>query len=249
MYWSRLSIAAALALTFSPALADPQTLTVTGRVNYIAALQNGQAAAVPTSSIALGDAFTLTATYDFSLAELTALYDADPTVNIYYLPGVQVSATIGSYTTTFVPKYDFNGSLQLWNDRVVVDKVDAQSFEFFNYDIANRPYDMGQGLVSELINGNFFDFTATARNSDLISEWAPLSAFSSRSLGYGLLNADTNLFVSVQAEVLTASVSGVPEPSAWAMLIIGFGMVGAAMRRRGDRERDLVGPAGLEPAT
>ncbi len=35
--------------------------------------------------------------------------------------------------------------------------------------------------------------------------------------------------------VTAVSVAGVPEPASWAMLIIGFGMVGATLRRRGGR--------------
>jgi hypothetical protein len=35
-------------------------------------------------------------------------------------------------------------------------------------------------------------------------------------------------------ELVTFSAGRVPEPASWAMLIAGFGLVGAAMRRRGE---------------
>jgi len=44
----------------------------------------------------------------------------------------------------------------------------------------------------------------------------------------------TNFFFPDQNStlVISAVAAGVPEPSAWALLILGFGVVGAAMRRR-----------------
>lgn len=38
----------------------------------------------------------------------------------------------------------------------------------------------------------------------------------------------------------TALFVGVPEPGAWALIIAGFGLVGAAARRRGERHRRII---------
>jgi PEP-CTERM motif len=38
-----------------------------------------------------------------------------------------------------------------------------------------------------------------------------------------------------QVYLTAATLGGVPEPTTWAMLIVGFGIIGAAMRRRGRR--------------
>lgn len=43
---------------------------------------------------------------------------------------------------------------------------------------------------------------------------------------------DLNTFEAISTTFTTAPAPGVPEPASWAMLIAGFGLVGAAMRRR-----------------
>ena len=214
---------AALALSPCAANAAKQTLTVTGRVNDVRALQDGTPADAPVGKISVGDAFVLTASFDFSMAQLTSLYDADPAINIYNLP----------YTTTFFLS-DSNSSIHLWNDYVVVDPVDSQSFYFFNYNLKPKngfAFPVGKGSTSESFTFNLFDSSATARSSDLISEIAPLSSFGSKMLSYGLLNADTKYFAYVQADVLSASLSSVPEPATWGLMIFGFGAIGGMMRR------------------
>ncbi len=47
-----------------------------------------------------------------------------------------------------------------------------------------------------------------------------------------VLVADNNFTAGLPSQFLTFEVAGVPEPATWAMLIIGFGLVGSAMRRR-----------------
>ena len=53
---------------------------------------------------------------------------------------------------------------------------------------------------------------------------------------YGLTNRrdtpDTDPFYLRQSEFLRQVRNGVPEPTSWALMIAGFGLVGAAMRRR-----------------
>ena len=39
-------------------------------------------------------------------------------------------------------------------------------------------------------------------------------------------------FVGIDPEVGTVSINAVPEPASWAMMMLGFGLVGAALRRR-----------------
>jgi hypothetical protein len=221
---------------FTDAFAAKYVLSVSGKVDQISALQNSVAVPTPSGTVSIGDDYTIEARFDTGTAELTALYDADPTINIYYLPGTQVTARIGSYTTSFSPGFSMNASIQLWNGYVVVNPTDAQSFQFFNYNLsalAPRPFVMGTGLTSENLTFNAFDFTATARNSDLISELVPLSAFANQSFNYGILNSDTNLFVYVGARITSATLAAaaVPEPATWLFITIGFGLIGGAVRK------------------
>lgn len=219
----------------SPAMASKTNLSVSGSVSYLAALQDGSPIALPNGTINLGDQFTLSATFDTSKSELTALFDADPSVNIYYLPDAEIISKIGDYTTSFKPLFNFNAALQVWNDRVVVGPTDSQSFEFFNYDVASRhavPFELGGGLVSEMFSINAFDFSASARSNDLISQLVDFEKFGSKSIIYSLYNASNKMFVMASITPVQIRFTSAPEPSAWLMMIAGFGICGAALRRR-----------------
>lgn len=93
---------------------------------------------------------------------------------------------------------------------------------------------------------NYFILSAQSYNGGLISGPDPLNALETYNAGphYGtgyfqwndetpggqpLNNATGSLSVE-QVSVLTAP--GVPEPASWALLIAGFGLTGAALRRR-----------------
>ena len=181
-----LFIAAMSVATLSTeASAAKYLLSVTGKVDGIVALQNSVSVPTPSGIVSIGNDYTLEALFDTGTAELTELYNLDPTINIYNLPGAQISARIGVYAINFSPSFSFNSTAQLWNNYVVVNPTDAQSFSFFNFNLsplAPRPFVMGSGLTSESLTFSAFDNSATARNSDLISELVPLSAFASQSI-------------------------------------------------------------------
>lgn len=228
----------AFLLNATPVSAAKTTLSVVGNVSYLTALQDGSPTAMPTGSIRLGDKFTLSATFDVANSELSSYFDTDPTVNIYYLPDAKIFSKIGTYSTFFEPRFNFNASLQIWNDRVVAGATDAQSFNFFNYDIASRhpvPFDLGAGLVSEDINLYAFDFSASARTNDLIEQLVDLDRFGSKSISYSLYNATNKMFVMASITPIEIRLSSAPEPTAWLMMLTGFAVCGAALRRRSNR--------------
>lgn len=249
MYWVRAyGVAALAALSFAaaPARAGQSKLTVTGAILRIAALKDSQPTATPQGVFGIGEAFSLTATFDLDGAQLTSTFDADPTVNIYYLPGTKVTLTIGGYSRTYAPS-GIGSSLQLWDNRVVVNPVDAQSFSFFDYPVQPAsavPFDLGPGAQSISADFLAFDNSATARTNDLVSQIAPLSAFATQIFQFGQLNQSTGLFVLAEGRVASATlndVAAVPEPSTWVLMILGFAGVGGVARRRRDRAVAFTG--------
>jgi hypothetical protein len=234
---SRLAQIVALAwLATASVVSATAILSATGTVTSIGATQGGNDIAPPPGVINIGDTFTLWAMFDLSQAELTSLFDDDPTMNIYGLPGTIVRYSIGAYAPVFPPLYNFNASTQLWNDQDFGGPpIDSQSFSFLEYDVApvsTLPFDLGDGEQSVFLDLYAFDPTATARSNDLISDYAPLSAFASRSFSFGQFNSDAGLYVFVQGDVDSWTVSPIPEPEMWGMMIVGLGAVGSALRRR-----------------
>ena len=229
-------IVLALAFVASPGVAAEMVFQANGQVTSISALQDSSPTAVPTGTISVGDAYTLSAVFDLDKAILSPTFDADPTINIYYLPGATVTLKVGSYSTTFTPIFDSNSSAQLWNDQNVVSPTDAQSLSFFRFrgPSSEVPFQMGPGLVSYSTNFYAFDSTAQARTSDLISQFVPFDQFGTQLFGLGFLNSESKLFVSVSGSVTSTSfmASAVPEPSSWLMMIFGIGAIGFAMRRK-----------------
>lgn len=225
----------ALLLSTTPTTAAETRLSIAGNVSRLAALQDGTPIAVPDGVIRLGDSFTFSATFDVTKSELSSYFDADPNVDIYYLPDANIVSKIGTYTTNFKPRFNFNASLQIWNDRVVTSPTDSQSFEFFNYDMAGRkmpPFDLGLGTISEMFSLMAFDFSASARTNDLISQLVGFDSFGSKTLNYSLYNATNKMFVMASITPLEISLSSAPEPTAWLMMLAGFGTCGAAFRRK-----------------
>lgn len=220
----------------TPAVAATTILQASGTVTDIRAIQNSLPTSTPSGAISVGDSYNLSVSFDLANAMLSPVYDADPTTNLYHLPGSMVTLNVGGYSTSYSPIFDFNSTMQLWNDRVVVNPVDAQSFSFFRFQApqSELPFDMGNGLVSYTTDLFAFDFSAQARDNDLASQIISLDQFATKSFSLGFLNADTNLFVQVSGSVNDARLvnSAVPEPAAWAMMLIGFGAIGAGMRFR-----------------
>jgi hypothetical protein len=101
------------------------------------------------------------------------------------------------------------------------------------------------GIVNQI--DPFTDLSSYAgADNDLYSSGAWVTfgglSFSTSSLGdfnfynsgqgyYGLLSSATDITGYPDGQVATAHVAPVPEPSSWALMLVGFGAVGAALRR------------------
>lgn len=229
----------------TPAFGAVYQVSGGGTVNRISALQNSQSTQPPPGQINLGDQISISFKFDTDLAQLSSTFDTDPTVNIYYLGVFDFTATIGSYTYIYDNGFSGNSSLQTWNNRNVVALTDSQSFSFYGRGPNQLPFDTGVGRTLESLSLHAFDWTATARNSDLISEIAPFSSFNQKSMSWLQYNTDANFSVHVDStfDGTIERLAAVPEPSTWAMMIVGFGFVGAASRRRNSVDGRACGGA------
>lgn len=57
------------------------------------------------------------------------------------------------------------------------------------------------------------------------------SAITPTSSDFFILDGDTGFFAAGNVSLVSATVQGVPEPATWALMILGFGGAGAALRR------------------
>ena len=74
-------------------------------------------------------------------------------------------------------------------------------------------------------------YTIAISSSDTITFNPFTATFGNYQFAFNLLTL-TSDGSSIARGFLTANVSAVPEPAAWAMMLIGFGGIGFAMRRR-----------------
>lgn len=234
---------ALIVLATSSAAAATITLRATGRVTNLGAIQNENSVAMPPGAIIVGDIFAIVARFDLALAELTSFYDADPSTNVYFLPGMTISYSIGSYSPVFPPLHNVNASTQLWDNLDLGGApIDSQTFSFLDYNVtpvSTLPFDLGEGQQSVFLDLYAFDMTGLARSNDLISDYAPFSAFGSRSFGFGQFNSETNVYAFVNGDIDSWTLSVIPEPDRWAMMILGLGAVGISLRRRNRRRGDV----------
>jgi hypothetical protein len=83
--------------------------------------------------------------------------------------------------------------------------------------------------------GGFTDIFGPGTSDNFLSDLSPFGQIT----GAGLDPADvTGYYFALHFDPTTAS--GVPEPSTWAMMLTGFGLLGFAAMRKGKREARLV---------
>jgi hypothetical protein len=80
---------------------------------------------------------------------------------------------------------------------------------------------------------NPVSYTLSALNSKSMMDWKPVSySFVADSGGSALFSLQSTTAGAYGLAVDGFSISAAPEPAAWGMMVLGFGVAGAAMRRR-----------------
>jgi len=86
-------------------------------------------------------------------------------------------------------------------------------------------------LIGESLYNFLVPYTIAISSSDTITFNPFTATFGNYQFAFNLLQLTSGGGPAAQG-FLTASVSAVPEPATWAMMLIGFGAIGFAMRRR-----------------
>lgn len=145
----------------------------------------------------------------------TILYSQNPTLLASYQAALAANPVLArGALCNDGDLYQFNcgsGEYEPWTMMLEFDVEAGSQFTVFS------------ALIAEQVSGSL-DFFNTARLSSLTATGGTLSSANAafQALpggGYGFLPA----------------AAGVPEPTTWAMLILGFGLIGGALRRRTER--------------
>ncbi len=184
------------------------------------------------TSIQAGDSFSISFDVNPAKFAVTSLYDADPTINIYYGTLSSYRLTIGGYTSVISGDISFASS-QLWNNYISggspVDYFSINALQTIS--ASSAPITLTSQVIDQVFGFNAFDFTATARNSDLITDITPLTGFGSQSAYIGFIDPNTYDQTTYSINGLRANIMGVPESATWLMIVVGFGLTGRAMRQ------------------
>ena len=180
---------------------------------------------ITTLALATASALTLitapaSATLVGATVDVTARYPN--TTSIYTDPGTRiVSDSAIEYVAGSYPNYNSSWQVDVFGDHI--DITDALStglsfgtatFNGFVLDVINGP-DILSASIDE--SSTIVPLSTTISNGDLFINF---SGVSQRSGGTARIN------------FTTAGGGAVPEPATWAMMLVGFGATGTALRRR-----------------
>jgi hypothetical protein len=160
-----------------------------------------------------------------------------PTINAYQIAVTGFRATIGSHVFTFgggqptLATLTFSRGFMFFGGSAT-EAVVTQTFSFFGNADGSPPFAVGDRPAEAFVLASRFrrgftdpDFTIAALSDPATAFNSQFSYSASGSLGTGRAGgAATAAFVS--------SIAPVPEPGTWAMMILGFGLIGGALRRR-----------------
>ena len=157
------------------------------------------------------------------------------------------SQTAGAYTANYSISTD--GSLGILQQSditswtvTVTDGTNAQTFSNGGIGFINHPLTSdGTNLYFDydaFDTGLFFYNTMGVGNSQLCFQSYTYCAGGSAGLNIFLSPIGGQFEVETGNQVIASDLpSAVPEPSTWALMLLGFGAIGAAMRRKRNSER------------
>lgn len=232
-----LGMMAAVALVAQPAWATKITYSGTGKVERVGG------ALAPTGNAPIGTPVAFS--FGFDTQDATLFEQDDDFAAYYDLPVSDFAATIGGFAfdlntdPVFVPTVEIYRAFKFFPGNTSSTRVLVVNFYFSGKPLEGAssagPFPLPAGT-----RDSFF-LSATFRTNDTdtslgIDQIIDPATAVERGFSYGATDA-----IKKQRGQLSGSFAGgfataaVPEPATWALMLLGFGAVGAALRR--DRRR------------
>lgn len=218
---------AAAFIAVTPASAATTVFAGTGVVTSITGFRGAQ----PTGSIAIGDSFDFAALFD--PAGGSRIFDGGRGQQVFGLPGAAAGATAGDFAfdqnPLNTPVVILGRGFRILPGSNVSLPVLNQQFSFSGLPTAPLPFTGGaNGRVGLILTSTFVEAPGgpTPTIADIRD---PAQAVLNR---FTIAVSDgTSTVGVVEGDFFGGfATTAVPEPGTWAMLILGFGAIGAAMR-------------------
>lgn len=154
------------------------------------------------------------------------------TADITYSGGSGIQANGSAWGFADAPNGTQTAFIQSYNDvggsiSIALNGLTAGQEYSVSFDLAARPYGGADPLtVSAGNSSGMFTITNTAWSTHSIDFMAPESGTADLKFLGSTLDGDSSVGLDA------VSIAAVPEPATWAMMLLGFGMIGFASRRR-----------------
>ena len=229
---SRSFAAAILAAMFiaAPAKAARIVFEGSGTATTVATFPGGS-----TGTVRTGDTLSFRITFDPAGAPLIS--DQGPTTQVFAPSISEISASVGGFTFVHNLAVPFPSALILATGFTFVPGQPTtqptliQQFSFSGLPDAGNPFVVGDSASFSLTSFFLQDLGGAA---PALADLTDPSLAMRNTFQINVRNGGQN--IGVVAGVFSGSfAAAVPEPGAWALLIVGFGTVGGAMRAAGRR--------------
>jgi hypothetical protein len=216
----------AAVLASAPAAAATTLFAGTGVVTAVTGFRGTQ----PTGTVSIGDTLNFGTVFDPSVA--TRIFDGGRGQQVFALPEAVAGATAGDFVFTQSPVGSsvaiLGRGFRIFPGMGVSQQVLNQQINFNGLPTGSPAFDVGtNGRIGLLFLSVFQEFgdTPTPTIGDLRD---PREAVINR---FTIAFSDGRSTIGiVEGDFFGGFAAAVPEPGTWALLILGFGVVGSGMR-------------------